>query len=74
MKLLDDTRVIWRHYSTQALVALTTIQGVWAALPDSVTRMLPDWMNVAVAAISALIGVAGIMGKFIDQTPVDKAP
>jgi hypothetical protein len=72
MKLVDDCKAVWRHYSTIALSMAASLQGTWASLPDSVHADLPAWVGKAVAWITLTVAVGGLAGKFIDQAPKDK--
>lgn len=72
MKLVDDAKEVWRHYSTIALGMAGGLQGVWASLPDAVRDDLPKSVGQAVAWITLGIAVAGLAGKFVDQTPKDQ--
>lgn len=69
MKIISDARSIWKHYSTQALVLVGSLQGTWAALPDGVRDSLPKNVGVAIAWITLVVAVLGIGGKLVDQTP-----
>lgn len=72
MKLVDDCKGAWRHYSTKALVLAGGLQGMWAGLPDAVHSALPDTVGKAVAWITFGVAMLGLGGKFVDQTPKDK--
>lgn len=67
MKLVDNARQVWRHYSTIALGMAGGLQGVWAGLPDSVKTDLPPAVGQAVAWITLAIALGGLAGKFVDQ-------
>ena len=72
MKLIDDIKGAWRHFSTIALALGTAIQGAWIAYPADLKLGLPP---TAVSLINYALGAVllwGLVGKFIDQTP--KAP
>lgn len=72
MKLIDDVRGAWRHYSTQALAMAASLQGTWLTIPDSVKADLPAWVSQTVAWIIFSVALAGLGGKFVDQTPKPK--
>ena len=71
MKLIDNAKAAWRHYSTIALGILTGLGGAWASIPDSVKAALPGWVSQAVAWAIVAVAVFGLGGKFVDQTPKD---
>ena len=68
MKLIDDIRGAWRHYSTQALAMGAALQGVWVAFPDDLKAALGPDAVVVVAKVTAVILVLGLLGKFVDQS------
>lgn len=72
MKLIDDCKAAWRHYSTIALGMAGSLQGMWAGLPEAVKADLPPSVGQAVAWVTFSIAVGGLAGKFIDQTPKDQ--
>ena len=55
MKLIDDCKGAWRHYSTQALAFIATLGGTWHSLPDWVKEQLPGWAGQVVAWIDQTI-------------------
>ena len=69
MKLADDWKTYFHHYSTWALSALTGLGGVWATLPDEVKAGMPGWARTLVCWLIFSVALAGLTGKFIDQTP-----
>ena len=71
MKLVDNAKQVWRHYSTIALTMAGGLQGAWVGMPDSIKADLPDTVGKAVAWITFAIAIFGLGGKFIDQTPKD---
>lgn len=73
MKLIDDCRGAWRHYSTQALAIIASAGVTWANLPDWFKSSLPPWMDQAVAALMTAGALLGLLGKFIDQSPQAKS-
>lgn len=74
MKLVDDIRGIWHHYSTIALGMAGGLQGVWASFPESLKTDLPGWVPQVVAWVTFVIAIGGIGGKFIAQTPKEPTP
>ena len=71
MKLIDNARAAWKHYSTIALTAASGLQGAWLSIPDAIKENLPVTVAQAVAWITFVVAVLGLGGKFIDQTPKD---
>jgi hypothetical protein len=71
VKLIDDCRGPWRHYSTQALAFVASVGVTWHSLPDWVTSQLPGWVAKVVAWGMTLVAVGGLFGKFVSQTPKD---
>lgn len=71
MKLIEDCKGAWKHYSTIALGMAAGLQGVWANLDDALKANLPPSVGQAVAWITLSIAVGGLAGKFVDQTPKD---
>lgn len=67
MKLIDDARGAWRHYSTQSLAFVTSLGGIWAGMPDWAKSTLPSWVASAVAWTVFIVAALGLTGKFIDQ-------
>lgn len=71
MKIVENARAVWRHYSTIALSFASGLQGVWLGIPDSIKSDLPHAVGQAVAWITLAVALLGLGGKFIDQTPKD---
>ena len=69
MKFIDNIRGVFHHYSTIALTAASGLQGAWLSIPDSIKAPLPGWVAQAVAWITLTVVLAGLGGKFIDQSP-----
>lgn len=69
MKLIDDIRGAWHHFSTIALAAGATIQGIWIAFPDDLKAQLPLGTVKVVSYVTACILVWGLVGKFVKQEP-----
>jgi hypothetical protein len=72
MKLIDEPKRIWRHFSTWALTVGGALQGVWLGIPDSIRGDLPHYAGQAVAWITLVVAVWGIGGKVVDQSPKDE--
>ena len=70
MKIIDNAREAWRHYSTLALTAASGLQGAWLGIPDAIKANLPGTVGQAVSWISLIIVVLGLCGKFVDQPEV----
>jgi hypothetical protein len=68
MKLIDNAKAAWYHYSTIALGAASGLQGGWLGMPDSIKAGLPEFVGHAVSWISFGIVVLGLFGKFVKQT------
>lgn len=69
MKLIDDVKGAWRHFSTQALLIGASIQSAWALFPDDLKVALGPAVVTWVARVTALVLLWGLIGKFIDQRP-----
>lgn len=69
MKIVDNAKQVWHHYSTIAMGVAGGLQGVWAAMPDNLKSELPKSVGQAVAWITLGVLVLGLGGKFVDQTP-----
>lgn len=67
MKLIDNARDVWHHYSTIALTAASGLQGAWLGIPDGIKDNLPTAVGQAVSWISLAIVIMGLFGKFIKQ-------
>lgn len=66
MKLHNDWRKSWRYFSVQAIAALAILPTVWMLLPEDLRASVPDAYK---AGLAALIGLAGWIGRIIDQSP-----
>jgi hypothetical protein len=73
MRLIEDCKGAWRHYSTQALAIAASIGVTWHSLPDWVTAQLPAWTGKAAAWSMTVAAVGGLVGKFVDQSKPDDA-
>ena len=69
MNFIDNPQTAIRHYSTLALAFATFLQGAWLAMPDGMKASFPAPVNEAVSWLTFGIVIAGLFGKFIDQTP-----
>ena len=74
MTLISDPKAALRHYSTIALAFAGSIQGMWAALPEHVKQDLPDTVAKAIAWVTFAVAMAGLGGKFVDQSTPKDAP
>lgn len=67
-KLIPNWRAALSHYSTKALALGAGIQGAWLVFPqdwkDDLGAGVVTWM----ARLTAFILVAGLVGKFVDQS------
>ena len=70
MKIIDNARDSFRHYSTIALTAASGLQGAWLGIPDAIKANLPVTVGQAVSWISLAIVVLGLFGKFVNQSEV----
>ena len=70
MKIIDNAREAWSHYSTIALTAASGLQGAWLGIPDAIKANLPVTVGQAVSWISLAIVVLGLFGKFVKQAEV----
>jgi hypothetical protein len=68
VKLIDNWKGAWKHYSTQALALGAAIPGVWTSIPDDLKAALPPSAIHWVARITGIVCAVGLAGKFIDQT------
>lgn len=67
MKLIDDIKGAWGHYSTQALALGAAIPTVWQTIPDDLKAAMPPSAIHWVANITGIVCALGLVGKFIDQ-------
>lgn len=56
---MDRLHTLWRHYSSQALIAVATIGALKESLPE-LSPYLPGWLV-------SLVAVCGLAGKLIPQ-------
>ena len=66
MKLIDNWREALKAYSTWALGAVVAIPALWLQVPDELKALIPAQ---GMAKITVLVAVAGLIGRFVDQTP-----
>lgn len=66
MKIIEDARSVWRHFSTIGLLILAALPGAWEMLPPDTKAALPDAMRDWIHIIVALWALGG---KFIVQKP-----
>lgn len=65
MKLIENWRAALRAYSTWALGAVAALPALWLQVPLEVKALIPAQ---DLAKIAAMIAVAGLVGRFVDQT------
>lgn len=70
MKIVDNWKDTFRHYSTIALTAASGLQGAWLGIPDAIKSGLPEMVGHAVSWVSLAIVVLGLFGKFVKQPEV----
>ena len=66
--LIPNWRQSWRMFSVQALALTALLQVVWEQLPPEVVAMMDH--DIA-QTVTALLCVAGIVGRVIRQPSVD---
>lgn len=69
MKFIADLKGAWTHYSTRALAFAASIQATWITIPAEVKASFPAAVNETVAWCVFIVVVAGLFGKFVDQSP-----
>ena len=69
MNFIDNPQAAIKHYSTVALAFATFLQGAWLAMPEGMKASFPAQVTDAVSWLTFGIVMAGLFGKFIDQTP-----
>ena len=73
MKLVQNAKEVWLHYSTQALIVVASAQGVWVLMPQAWIDTYPKWVTPTVASITGVVAALVVLGKFIKQDlPSDK--
>ena len=70
MKLIDNVRGAWHHYSTIALTAASGLQGAWVSIPEPIKQNLPTLVGQVVSWVCLVIVLLGLFGKFIKQPDV----
>lgn len=69
IKVVPDWRESYKWISIWCWGIASALQGTWVALPDDLKAGIsPTWVNV----IALVLGVAGFIGRYIDQPPVLK--
>ena len=66
--LIPNWRQSWRMLSVQALALTALLQVVWEQLPPDVVAMMD---HDTAQTVTALLCVAGIVGRVIRQPSVD---
>lgn len=74
MKLIDNVRGIWKHYSTWALSTVASLGVTWASVPEDIKAQLPHSVGQAVAWVVTIVAILGIGAKCIDQSQQGPAP
>lgn len=76
MKLVNNPKGVWKHYSTQALGLIALIQGMVPIL--QVNFGLDTLFGLPLSQIgngvSGIVAIFGLVGKYIDQSPLDTPP
>jgi hypothetical protein len=75
MKLVDDCKTVWKHWSTWALTTVAGVGGTWLGIPDEIKANLPHWVAQGVSWSVFVAGVLGLGAKFKAQNlppPEDK--
>ena len=70
MKLIDNVRGAWHHYSTIALTAASGLQGAWVSIPETIKENLPPIVAQSVSWVCLAIVLLGLFGKFVKQPEV----
>lgn len=70
MRLVDNAKQVWHHYSTIAMGIAGGLQGAWATVPDAIKADLPSTVGKTVAWITLAVLVLGLGGKFVKQPEV----
>lgn len=69
MSLIEDWKKCWKWMSIQANTLGVAISGTYAALYDEVKANFPAKYMLT---LTAVVFLAGIVGRLISQTPKDK--
>ena len=64
MKLVPDWKQGWRWFSVHAHLAQLAVIATWGEVPADARSSVPA--NIVVGVV-ALIGVLGLLGRFVDQ-------
>lgn len=68
MKLIENPRAAWTHYSTKALSGIAAATGAYLMLPPAAQAIVP-YGDKALLIGALITAVLGTIGKFIDQSP-----
>jgi hypothetical protein len=75
MKLVDNAKQVWKHWSTWALGWVAGVGTVWLGIPDEIKANLPHWFAQVVSWTVVIAGFLGLGAKFKAQNlppPEDK--
>jgi len=75
MKLIDNAREVWKHWSTWALSTVVGIGGAWVSIPDEIKTNLPHYVSEGVSWVVTIAALLGLGAKFSPQknlTPPDQ--
>lgn len=67
MKIVENARDVWYHYSTQALAFVAIAQTSWVAYPEDWKAALPVWVSPLLAKVIGSVAALGLVGKFVKQ-------
>jgi hypothetical protein len=65
MKFVENVNQCWKWFSVQAMAIAVAIQGTWPMIPPEMKETIP---SNAVHAITAVLLVAGIVGRTVKQS------
>ncbi len=75
MKLIDDWKTSYKHFSKQALALLAAMHALAALYPETMPLHVPFLTGItyadALSRISTLVAALGIVGGLIAQTQGD---
>lgn len=74
MRMIDNPKQIWKHFSTWAMTAAGSLQAVWLGIPDELRANLPPYAGQVVAWITLVIAIWGIGGKVVNQQITGQTP
>ena len=69
MNFIDNPQAALRHYSTIALGMASSVLASWLAIPDAIKAGFPPQVASWIQWVTFIVVMAGLFGKFIDQTP-----